>query len=135
MEAGQGEITEVAVWLLENLNFSIVLFEGEMGSGKTTLIKALARELGIEDQVASPTFSLVNEYLYKGDPVFHFDFYRIDDPEEAMDMGLDEYLHSGHLCWIEWPEKIRNLIPGECSTVKIGFAGDTRTYEIIQPTK
>ena len=104
-----------------------------MGAGKTSLVKALAQHLGVEDDVSSPTFALVNEYRLGEEPVYHFDFYRIDDSTEALDIGLDEYLHSGYRCWIEWPEKIRNLLPTECSRVKISFAGEERTYELIQP--
>lgn len=133
MQSDQMGLAEVARWLEVNLSYPVVLFEGEMGAGKTTLIKALAREIGVEDEVASPTFALVNEYLADGEPVFHFDFYRIDNEEEALDMGLYEYLQSGHRCWIEWPEKIRNLLPRECSRVKISFTETGRSYEIIQP--
>ena len=133
MQADNAGLERIAQWLGANLRYPIVLFEGSMGAGKTTLIKAYARHLGVEDEVASPTFSLVNEYLLKGEPVFHFDFYRINDEEEALDIGVEEYLQSGHPCWIEWPEKIRNLLPVECSVVKISFADAGRSYEIIQP--
>jgi tRNA threonylcarbamoyladenosine biosynthesis protein TsaE len=133
MQSSTARLPEVARWLEENLQYPVVLFEGEIGAGKTTLIKALAKQIGVEDAVASPTFALVNEYRAGDEPVFHFDFYRIEDEDEALDIGLDEYLRSGYRCWIEWPEKIRNLIPMECSRVRISLAGDGRSYEIIQP--
>lgn len=90
----------------------IVLFYGSMGAGKTTLIKAVCEALGVEDTVTSPTFALVNEYsTANGEPVFHFDFYRIECLEEAYDLGYEEYFYSGRLCLVEWPEKIDALIP------------------------
>ena len=91
---------------------NIVLFHGTMGAGKTTFIKALAKQLDIQDIASSPTFSLVNEYIAgNGKPVYHFDLYRLNTEEEAYDMGIDEYFYSGSLCLIEWPEKTPNLIP------------------------
>lgn len=98
----------------------LVVFDGEMGAGKTTFIKVLCREMGIEDEVSSPTFSLVNEYrLPDGNPVYHFDFYRINDVSEAEDMGIHEYFDSG-ICLIEWGEKIAPLLEKEPHlTVKI----------------
>ncbi|GAB4406498.1 MAG: tRNA (adenosine(37)-N6)-threonylcarbamoyltransferase complex ATPase subunit type 1 TsaE [Microscillaceae bacterium] len=87
-------------------------FEGPLGAGKTTLIQHLAAQMGVEDRVQSPTFSLVNEYCQaNGQPIYHFDFYRIASPSEALDLGYEEYFFSGHLCWIEWPSKISQLIP------------------------
>lgn len=91
---------------------SVVAFEGEMGAGKTTLIRALAAELGVADDVSSPTFALVNEYRDDHDkPVYHFDFYRIDSPEEAERMGAAEYFDSGYLCLVEWPARVARLLP------------------------
>ena len=88
------------------------LFYGEMGAGKTTLIKALCQAWEVEDTVSSPTFALVNEYrTSKGQVVYHFDFYRIEDEEEATDIGLEEYFYSQRYCLVEWPTKIRNLLP------------------------
>lgn len=88
------------------------LFKGDMGAGKTTLIKALCRYFGVTDTVTSPTFSLVNEYQNeKLESFYHFDFYRIADEEEAMDIGCEEYFYSGNLCFIEWPSRIPHLIP------------------------
>jgi tRNA threonylcarbamoyladenosine biosynthesis protein TsaE len=85
---------------------------GEMGAGKTTLIKALVAALGVTEVTASPTFSIVNEYHDKnGKPIYHFDFYRIKNEVEAFDIGIDEYFDSGNLCLVEWPEKIPSLLP------------------------
>lgn len=104
---------------------NIWIFYGEMGSGKTTLIKAIAGRLGIEDNVHSPTFSIVNEYINLRDEVFyHFDFYRIKNEIEAMDIGIDEYFDSGNLCFIEWPQKIPSLLPEKYLKVDIKITSD-----------
>lgn len=88
------------------------IFEGEMGAGKTTLIKAVCKLLGVEDTVQSPTFSIVNEYRSAGGgTVYHFDFYRIREAEEAVHIGAEEYFYSGNLCLIEWPSKVEPLLP------------------------
>lgn len=104
---------------------NIWIFYGEMGSGKTTLIKAIAGRLGIEDNVHSPTFSIVNEYINLRDEIFyHFDFYRIKNEIEAMDIGIDEYFDSGNLCFIEWPQKIPSLLPEKYLKVDIKITSD-----------
>jgi tRNA threonylcarbamoyladenosine biosynthesis protein TsaE len=91
-----------------------------MGAGKTTFIQALCRAMGIRQEVNSPTFSLVNEYFTEnGDSVFHFDLYRIEDPDELFDLGYEEYFYSGKRCFIEWPEKASHLIPDEALMVRI----------------
>ena len=90
----------------------VVTFEGEMGAGKTTLIRALCAALGVADDVSSPTFALVNEYRDNGDqPVYHFDFYRIDSEQEAERIGASEYFDSGYLCLVEWPARVAGLLP------------------------
>lgn len=90
----------------------VVALEGEMGAGKTTLVRALAAAMGVADDVSSPTFALVNEYRDARDqPVYHFDFYRIDSLEEAEQMGTAEYLDSGYLCLVEWPTRVTALLP------------------------
>src|SRR5690606_3879181 len=99
---------------------NIWLFEGGMGAGKTTLIKEIARQLQVEDPVSSPTFSIVNEYLgADGQPIYHFDFYRIEDQEEALDLGVEEYFYSGNYCWIEWAERISAYIPEKFALIRI----------------
>lgn len=93
---------------------------GKMGAGKTAFISALVKALGVTERSSSPTYALVNEYLGgSGDPVYHFDFYRIESIEEAYDMGFEEYAYSGHYCFIEWPERIRELLPDEAVSVFI----------------
>ena len=112
------EIDKVAGIIIENAGSSILLFYGEMGTGKTTLIKAIVKQLGIKDLAGSPTFALVNEY---GDEnkVYHFDFYRIKNEAEAYDMGFEDYLSSDARICIEWPEKIERLLPDAYTTVHI----------------
>ncbi len=102
----------------------IFAFYGEMGAGKTTFIKAICRELGVEDKALSPTFAIINEYhTFNGIPVYHFDFYRINKLEEVYDIGYEEYLYSGNYCFLEWPELVEELLPTE--TVKVKIEGTT----------
>ncbi len=110
----------------------VILFFGEMGMGKTTLIKNLCKLLNVKDQVSSPTFSLVNEYFSETSqtPVYHFDFYRLENEEEAMDMGYEEYFYSNGYCLIEWPEKIPSLWPEQFVRVDIKESGTQREYRI-----
>ena len=104
----------------------IWIFYGEMGAGKTTLIRAIADQLNIEDNVHSPTFSIVNEYRnHREDVFYHFDFYRIKNETEAMDIGIDEYFDSGDLCLIEWPQKISSLLPQNYVKIDIKTTSDT----------
>ncbi len=104
---------------------NVWLFYGDMGSGKTTLIKAISKVFGVEDMVQSPTFSIVNEYRNTDDDVFyHFDFYRIKNETEALDVGADEYFESGDFCFIEWPQKISNLIPNNYLKIEIEIASE-----------
>ncbi len=107
----------------------IFALSGQMGAGKTTFIKAVCAVLGVADIVQSPTFSLVNEYKRRGgEPVFHFDFYRIRNITELFDIGYEDYLYSGHYCFIEWPELAESLLPED--TVRVSISGTTeRTFE------
>ncbi len=98
----------------------LIAFFAPMGAGKTTFIIALCKALGVEDVVCSPTFTIINEYRTKeGEPIYHFDFYRINKLTEAVDIGLDDYFYSGHLCLMEWPENIEDLLPEETLKVSI----------------
>lgn len=110
----------------------IIAFRGGMGAGKTTLIRELCRQLGVSDTVSSPTFALVNEYIGEDrNPIYHFDFYRIARIEEAFDLGYEEYFYSGHLCLVEWPEKVESLLPDGIMTVDIEITGgDKRVFTI-----
>jgi len=111
---------------------NIWLFHGEMGAGKTSLIKAVGKNLGVEDLMSSPTFALVNEYLtHDNKKVFHFDFYRIKNETEAYDIGVEEYFDSGSYCLVEWPERIQSLLPPERADIKITLTNNThRTIAI-----
>jgi tRNA threonylcarbamoyladenosine biosynthesis protein TsaE len=114
------EINQVAQKIIAQNPPKVILFDGEMGVGKTTLIKILSKILGVQDATSSPTFSLVNEYQTSNNQiVYHFDFYRLKSETEAYDMGIDEYLYSGNWCFIEWAEKIPTLIPQEHTVIKI----------------
>ena len=98
----------------------VFAFYGKMGAGKTTFIKAVCEELGVEDVINSPTFAIVNEYVDgKGEPVYHFDFYRIKNLQEVLDIGYEDYVYSGHVCFMEWPELIENLLPDDVVKVTI----------------
>jgi len=93
---------------------TVVAFYGELGAGKTTLIQALCRHLGVKQEVTSPTFAIVNEYSGSDSRIiYHFDFYRLDNPEEVLDIGFEDYISSGDLCLMEWPEKIESYLPPE----------------------
>lgn len=107
----------------------IFLLYGPMGAGKTTFIKYLCEQLGVKDSTSSPTFSIVNEYDSDSGPIYHFDFYRIKDEQEAFDFGYEEYFYSGAYCFIEWPEKIPNLLPEEAKEIHISII-DAATRKI-----
>ena len=119
--------------LLKATKQKVWLMNGEMGAGKTTLIKALCERLGVEATMSSPTFSIVNEYATKDKKtVYHFDFYRLKNETEAMDIGVEEYLDSGNYCFLEWPDKISSLIPDNYFRVKIKeHTPTTRTIEYL----
>ena len=126
------ELPQIAGKVLDQLPSKTVLFHGAMGVGKTTLIKELAKQLGSQDPVSSPTFSLVNEYALPEDKLFHFDFYRLEDEEEAYDMGIEEYMDSDHWKFIEWPERIASLIPEDKVTIELTKNNNgSRTLNVV----
>ena len=124
-------IDEVAYDLVKNAQTKTILFNGDMGAGKTTLISALVKVLGGTTEVSSPTFSIVNEYQVKNDKVYHFDFYRINDVHEALDIGIEDYFYSDHWIFIEWPDKIEEILPkrADVSSIKVNKDG-TRTIKL-----
>jgi len=103
----------------------LFIFEGDMGAGKTTFIKEICLALGVTDLVSSPTFSIVNEYLSDQGSLYHFDFYRIKNLQEAYDIGYEDYFYSGSICLIEWPEKVAELLPPAYIKVSISITGNT----------
>ncbi|MBQ3709580.1 MAG: tRNA (adenosine(37)-N6)-threonylcarbamoyltransferase complex ATPase subunit type 1 TsaE [Bacteroidales bacterium] len=128
---GLDEVSDHLISLRDKAD--VVAFYGSMGAGKTTLIKNLCHRMGVTDEVNSPTFAIVNEYVTdEGEPVYHFDFYRIKKLEEAYDIGFENYFYSGNLCLIEWPEMIEPLLPENHIRVNIrpGETDDERYIEI-----
>lgn len=105
-------LNQIAKDIIKNSKHKVLLFYGDMGVGKTTLIKEICKELGTDDITSSPTFSIVNEYITSnGDTIYHFDFYRLNNEEEAYNIGVEDYFHTDAWCFIEWPSVIKNLLP------------------------
>ncbi len=119
-------IDEIANLLIQEANDEKVwVFRGEMGAGKTTLIKSLAKAFEVADSVSSPTFGIVNEYQTQAKGlIYHFDFYRLDDPMEALDIGIEEYFYSGNYCWLEWAEKIAPFLPERFFHIELALASE-----------
>jgi len=128
------EVDQIAREIIELISGKVVLFYGQMGVGKTTLIKEICKSLHTEDIISSPTFSLVNEYRTQNDePIYHFDFYRIESEEEALDIGVEDYFYSGDWCLIEWPNNIQNLLPLDAVEIHLSHAAEgKRSIQLIQ---
>lgn len=118
------DIDDIAESILSNINSKTLLFYGEMGSGKTTLITALLKSLKSNDIASSPTFSIVNEYHIPEDKIYHFDFYRIETLEEAYQFGVEDYLYSGHWLFIEWPQLIEPILEDTANTISLSINED-----------
>jgi len=128
----EDQLSEVAGKILATYpDKRVFAIYGLMGAGKTTLIKAICKELDVDEIVGSPTFSIVNQYqTRKGSAIYHFDFYRMKKPEEAFDIGYEEYLYSGNYCFLEWPEIIEALLPVDCQKIYIEDRAGTRFIKI-----
>lgn len=125
------KIDEIAEKILTLSKHKIFLLEGEMGVGKTTLTKAIAKQLGVKEVTSSPTFSLVNEYQSDDGLLYHFDLFRLEDLSEAYDIGIEEYLDSDNFCFIEWPEKIMSILP-EYHTLQLDWVDEqTRRLKFL----
>lgn len=121
------EVPQAAGKLLDALgDRTVMVFDAEMGAGKTTIISEMCRQLGVEDDTSSPTFAIINEYrsMDSGALIYHFDCYRIEDPREAEDMGVEDYFYSGALCLVEWPDRIEDFLPDDAMRVKITLNPD-----------
>lgn len=130
--ATENELEKISNCLIEAAEeFKIIVFRGDLGAGKTTLIKNMCNLLGVKGGVSSPSFSIVNEYeTVDNVGIFHFDFYRLNEEEEAYDIGVEDYFYSGKLCLIEWPSKIESLLPDKRIEVKITMAEEGREFTI-----
>ncbi|WP_353086372.1 tRNA (adenosine(37)-N6)-threonylcarbamoyltransferase complex ATPase subunit type 1 TsaE [Flavobacterium sp.] len=127
------EITQVAQKILRENPAKVIVFNGPMGAGKTTLIKVLSHALGVNEATSSPSFSLVNEYEnQQGEKIYHFDMYRLKSEREAFDFGIEDYLYSGHWCFIEWAEKIPNLLPDQYARVDMSVLHDGKRKLALQ---
>lgn len=120
------DIDAIAASVLEHFESKTILFNGAMGAGKTTFINALLKAMHSEDVATSPTFSIVNEYTVQNDKIYHFDFYRIESVEEAYNFGIEDYLNSNNWLFIEWPERIEELIPEDAQTITITDLKDSK---------
>ena len=129
------QLSDIAQQVIASANSKILLFYGEMGVGKTTLIKEICATLGTDDVTSSPTFSLVNEYhTHAGEIVYHFDFYRIEKEEEAYDIGIEDYFYSDAWCLIEWPKNIQNLLPLNATEVHLTQLSDGQRNIQLKPS-
>jgi tRNA threonylcarbamoyladenosine biosynthesis protein TsaE len=134
--ASPGDLGEAVDFLKTLLaKHKLVCFYGEMGAGKTTFIQALLQSMGAGDEVSSPTFSIVNEYPVAGNLVYHFDFYRLNTLQDALNIGAEEYFDSGAVCLLEWPQLVESLLPNQRVEVRISDEGTHRLIEIGEEIK
>jgi tRNA threonylcarbamoyladenosine biosynthesis protein TsaE len=128
------DLQKIAKEIIRNTTHKTLLFYGEMGVGKTTLIKEICKELNVLDTISSPTFSLVNEYqTTNSETVFHFDFYRIEDEIEAYDIGIEDYLDSQNWCLIEWPQNVENLLPLDAVEIHLSILENEQRNIQLKP--
>ncbi|MDO5980510.1 tRNA (adenosine(37)-N6)-threonylcarbamoyltransferase complex ATPase subunit type 1 TsaE [Flavivirga spongiicola] len=127
---GLNDVENIAKQLIKNVKTKTLLFYGDMGVGKTTLIKNIVKVLGSDDEVSSPTFSIVNEYQLNNDKVYHFDLYRINDLEEAYNFGIEDYIDSEHWKLIEWPEKIEPILTDHFDRVDLELSTNNRILRL-----
>lgn len=127
IEYSLSEIDEVARQVVSEIaGHCHVAFDAPMGAGKTTFIRALCAQMGVTEEVTSPTFAIVNEYQSAHGPIYHFDFYRVKSAQEALDFGFYDYIDSGHLCLMEWPDCVEPLLPDDLITIRIEIVGENR---------
>jgi len=129
---GLEDIDIVAEKLIKEVQSKIILLYGTMGVGKTTLVKSMVKALGSHDEVSSPTFSILNEYMLKNGKLFHFDLYRIEDIEEALNFGIEDYLYSEEWVLIEWPELIKSILPNEYDEVYLTESSENKRKIVIK---
>lgn len=128
-------IHEAAKTFIQQMgDYTVFAFDGDMGAGKTTFIKALCEELGVTDVINSPTFAIINEYQSEktGELIYHFDFYRINNIQEAEDISTEDYFYSGALCFIEWPDKVSALLPED--TIRVSIVANDDESRVIKAT-
>lgn len=130
------DIDTIAKKVLDHMSSKTLLFNGAMGSGKTTLINALLKAMNSKDVATSPTFSIVNEYTIPNDKVYHFDFYRIESIDEVYNFGIEDYFNSNHWLFLEWPQRVEDIVPKDAQTIVITALDDkTRSLKLTINTK
>lgn len=131
---GIDQLDHIASWVIDKAGEErIWVFKGEMGAGKTTLVKSIAKQLNVVDPISSPTFGLVNHYARNtGEEIYHFDFYRIEDPDEVLDIGIEEYFYSQNYCWVEWAEKVADFLPDQYFLIKLEILSDSERKLTLQ---
>ena len=124
-------ISRAADHIIDHKKHAVIRIDGAMGAGKTTLISEICKKMGVLEATSSPTFSLVNNYQGKKEPIYHFDFYRINNLSEALDLGCEEYMDNRNYCFIEWPEKSFGIIPNNCIQISILKKNSERIFKFV----